>query len=312
MDGAKFDRLARVLSTIQTRRRVMAIFGAVASMMAQRAARGAQLTSATCGEEGAACTLTFGCCDGLTCVTSAINTSYGICVPGDGGMVSTGSTLISPFSETAVEDVTALMPTTSSASTTDPQAEREAHIAEIRDRKSANRTDRRTRLDARRARKHTPNTPNGTLSFGPRLSLKLTTSIRDGKQVDIVEATNRADTSVVLTRIASLPALDDSTSLTSDPSKLLTLDHGEWYFFVAGPAGSGTPDTQLNWRSMAVCDGTAGAGYLVSAALTVDSENKNFKILCPEVPDAAAVETASSAPRRKGKRNNQQQKKKKR
>ena len=184
MDGAKFDQLVRALSTVHTRRRMMAIFGAAAGMMGQQVARGAQLTAATCGEEGAVCTLVFGCCDGLSCVTSAINTSYGICVPGDGGMVSTGSTLISPFSETAVEDVTALMPTTSSASTTDPQAEREAHIAEIRDRKSANRTDRRTRLDARRSKETYPEYARmATFSLGPRLSLKLTTSIRDGKQV---------------------------------------------------------------------------------------------------------------------------------
>ena len=135
MDGAKFDQLARALSTVHTRRRMMAIFGAAAGMMGQRSARGAQVGAATCGEEGAVCTLVFGCCDGLSCVTSAINTSYGICVPGDGGMVSTGTTLISPFSDTAVEEVTALMPATSSAPTTDPQAEREA---QIQSRKSAN------------------------------------------------------------------------------------------------------------------------------------------------------------------------------
>ena len=51
----------------------------------------------------------FGCCDGLTCATSAINTSYGICVPGEGGMISTGTGLISPFSGTAVEEVAALV-----------------------------------------------------------------------------------------------------------------------------------------------------------------------------------------------------------
>ena len=109
MDGAKFDRLARALTAVLTRRRMMAISGAAAGMMGQRAARGSQLGAATCGEEGAVCTLVFGCCDGLTCVTSAINTSYGICVPGEGGMISTGTTLISPFSETAVEEVSALM-----------------------------------------------------------------------------------------------------------------------------------------------------------------------------------------------------------
>src|SRR5215218_2604172 len=137
MDCAKFDRLARALTAVLTRRRMMATFAAAAGMMGPRAARGSQLGAATCGEEGTVCTLVFGCCDGLTCVTSAINTSYGICVPGDGGMVSTGTTLISPFSETAVEEVSALMENNSSAPTTDPRAERKAHIAEIRARRDA-------------------------------------------------------------------------------------------------------------------------------------------------------------------------------
>src|SRR4051812_16849664 len=109
MDGAKFGRLARALTAVLTRRRMMAISGAAAGMMGQQEARGFQLGATTCGEEGAVCTLVFGCCDGLTCVTSAINTSYGVCVPGEGGMISTGTTLISPFSETAVEEVSALM-----------------------------------------------------------------------------------------------------------------------------------------------------------------------------------------------------------
>ena len=90
---------------------MVALFGAVFGMLRQQAARGFQLGPPTCGEQGAVCTLISGCCDGLTCVTSAINTSYGICVPGEGGMVSTGTTLISPFSETAVEEVSALMQT---------------------------------------------------------------------------------------------------------------------------------------------------------------------------------------------------------
>ena len=109
MDDAKFDRLAHALSTVLTRRGAMAIAGAVAGMLGQRAARASQLVPATCGEEGAVCTLVAGCCDGLTCVTSAINTTYGVCVPGEGGMVSSGTTLISPFSESAVDEASALL-----------------------------------------------------------------------------------------------------------------------------------------------------------------------------------------------------------
>src|SRR5687768_1567619 len=131
MDHAKLDRLARAFAKTSSRRWLLALVGVIMGMLSQRVARGAQLGPATCGKEGAVCTLLSGCCDGLTCATSAINTSYGICVPGEGGMVSTGTTLISPFSETAVDEVSALVETASTAPTTDPQAEREIGRAHV-------------------------------------------------------------------------------------------------------------------------------------------------------------------------------------
>jgi hypothetical protein len=129
--------------------------GVVINMLGQRLARASQLGPATCGEQGAVCTLLFGCCEGLTCATSAINTSYGICVPGEGGMISTGTGLISPFSGTAVEEVAGLVQVVSDSPTTDPQAERKARIAEIRDRKDANDSERKTRLDTKRSKRKT-------------------------------------------------------------------------------------------------------------------------------------------------------------
>src|SRR5687768_9502606 len=131
MDDTELDRLARAFGKTVRRRWLLALIGAVTSMLGPRAAKGSQLGPATCGKKGAACTLLSGCCDGLTCATSAINPSFGICVPGDGGMVSTGTTLISPFSETAVDEVSALVETASTAPTTDPQAEREIGRAHV-------------------------------------------------------------------------------------------------------------------------------------------------------------------------------------
>ena len=151
MDDAKLDRLARAFAKTGSRRWLVALAGGVIGVLGQRVAIGSQLGPATCGEEGAVCTLVSGCCDGLTCVTSAINTSYGICVPGEGGMVSTGTTLISPFSETAVEEATALAQTASTAPTTDPLAEQEARIAATRARRDAKSTKKRTRLDTKRS-----------------------------------------------------------------------------------------------------------------------------------------------------------------
>src|SRR5688500_15028699 len=155
MDDSEFDRLARPFGMSGSRRWLLALVGAATGLLGARTARGSQLGPATCGEQGAVCTLLSGCCDGLTCATSAINTSYGICVPGEGGMISTGTTLISPFSETAVDEVSALVETASTAPTTDPQAEREARIAEIRARKDAKSSKRKTRLDTKRSNQQT-------------------------------------------------------------------------------------------------------------------------------------------------------------
>src|SRR4051812_11912240 len=147
MDDA---RVARAFAKTVNRRMVV-LGGTAMGTLGQREARAFQLGPATCREEGAVCTLVSGCCDALTCATSAINTSYGICVPGEGGMVSIGTTLISPFSETAVDDVEALVQTASTAPATDPKADRQDHLAEVRDRKDAAHTDQLTRLDTKRA-----------------------------------------------------------------------------------------------------------------------------------------------------------------
>src|SRR5215211_1775265 len=109
MNDAKFDRLARAFAKTVSRRWLVALAGAAAGILRREPASGSQLGPPTCGEQGAVCTLLSGCCDGLTCATSAINTSYGICIPGEGGMISTGTTLISPFSETAVAEVAGLV-----------------------------------------------------------------------------------------------------------------------------------------------------------------------------------------------------------
>src|SRR5918998_1674255 len=130
MDDAKLGRLARAFATALSRRRMVVLISAVTGLLGQQAARAFQLGPATCGEQGAVCTLVSGCCDGLTCVTSTINTSFGICVAGEGGMVSTGTKLISPFNETAVEDVGTLLESASTVPTTDPQAERQTRPAE--------------------------------------------------------------------------------------------------------------------------------------------------------------------------------------
>jgi hypothetical protein len=339
MDDAMFDRLARTFGMSGSRRWLLALFGAMISMLGQRVARGSQLGPATCGEEGAVCTLLSGCCDGLTCATSAINTSYGICVPGEGGMVSTGTTLISPFSETAVDEVSALVETASTAPTTDPQAEREARIAEIRARKDAKSSKRKTRLDTKRSNQQTRKDEQRDRrldareaeedaleeALGPQLQLELIRSTQDDTktsatvevQVDSVKVTNLDDVNIVMTRIESLLAPQDGSSLTTSPSRF-TLAPGETYFFVAGLTPSDATNDRFDWTSFVACDGGPGAGYLVKAAFSVNSDNHDFAILCDGPNVTSFVETpVDESPRKrkknndkKRKRNNQHQKKK--
>jgi hypothetical protein len=332
MDDAKFDRLARAFGMSGNRRWLLALFGSVIGMLGQRAAGASQLGPATCGEQGAVCTLLSGCCDGLTCATSAINTSYGICVPGDGGMVSTGTTLISPFSETAVEEASALVETASTAPTSDPRADREARIAEIRARKDAKSSKRKTRLDTKRSNQQTRKDEQQDRrldareaeedafeeALGPQLQLELIKSTQDDTtptgtdevRVDTVKVTNLDDVNIVLTLIGSLLAPQDGQSLTTSPSKF-TLAPGETYFFVAGlPVADATSD-RFDWTPEIACQENPGAGYLVKAAFSVQLDNHDFAIRCDGPRVTSFVDTPAEEPPPKRKKNDDKKRKRK-
>jgi hypothetical protein len=344
MDDAKFARLARAFAKSVSRRLTVALIGAATGILGQQAARGFQLGPATCGEQGAVCTLVSGCCDGLTCVTSAINTSYGICVPGEGGMVSTGTTLISPFSETAVDDISALVETASTTpATDDSQVEREARVAEMRTRRETRRTERKTRLDSKRATVRTrkdeqrnrqrdgrePREPKEA-ALRPQLQLKLRFSEVEGDSgvvgdelvpIEVVRVTNRDDVNVVLTRIETIKGDPNRADLTTSQ---FTLRPGESYSFVSGlpteDAADATKD-QYRWLDKIACDETVqGQGYRVKAVFSRGEENHEFVVRCNEGHTTGEIDTRAAAPPRNRtkndeqneKRNGQPQKKKKR
>ena len=332
MDDAKFDRLARALRKTGSRRWLMGLGSAMVALSGPRLAWAAQLGPATCGEQGAVCTLLSGCCDGLTCATSAINTSYGICVPGDGGMVATGTTLISPFSETAVEDVTAVMQAAPAAPATDPQAERQARLAELRARKDARRAREKTRLDAKRtevqARKATRRTnaqarrderrdrqrearDAAEVALGPQLEIELQFSVEQSSRIDIVRATNRDDVNIVLTRIETIQGSTDGSDLTTPQ---FTIGPGESYLFVSGFQAEDAADAdndEYHWSNQDACgQSVAGQGYRVKAAFSRDSVNHEFIVYCDGPFTVGVADAPAKAPRGKGKRNNQRLKKK--
>ncbi|MCC2627580.1 MAG: hypothetical protein K0S14_1230 [Thermomicrobiales bacterium] len=328
MDDAKVDRLARAIAKPLNRRLTVALLCGVTGIFGQQIARGFQLGPATCGEQGAVCTLVAGCCDGLTCVTSAINTSYGICVPGEGGMVSTGTTLISPFSETAVEEISALIETSPTIPATDPQAEREARAGEIRARRESRRTERKTRLDTRGAtvedrKDEKPNrepeeddTEESTR--GLQLQLKLSFAEVDGDStvdddplvpIEVVRVTNRDDVKVVLTSIETIMGAPSKADLTTSQ---FTLGPKESYSFVSGlpteDAANAATD-RYQWLDKVACNGTIqGQGYRVNAAFSRGKENHEFVVFCDGPHMTGATKTAATPPRKRKKNDEQKHK----
>jgi hypothetical protein len=326
MDDAKFDRLARAFAETLTRRRTVLLLSGTSAMLGQEAARGFQLGPATCGEEGAVCTLVSACCDGLTCVTSAINTSYGICVPGDGGMVSTGTTLISPFSETAVEELRILMQTPSTTPAPDPEADRQARAAEIRARKKTRRAARKTRFDTKRATMRTRKDEkrNGQrkardadeAAGGPQLELKLVfaeadpDSGVDGDQpvpIEVVRVMNRDDVDVVLTRIETLKGPVNEANLVGSK---FTLDPGASYSLVSGLPSEDIENATKDrhqWLDKVMCDGTIQKqGYRVTAAFSRGRATYEFVVFCHKPRVTGAIETPAAAQPRKRKQTDEQ------
>ena len=326
MDDAKFDRLARVFTKTVSRRWLVLLVGAAVGTLRQQNVRGFQLGPPTCRNQGAVCTLLFGCCDGLTCATSAINTSYGICVPGEGGMVSTGTSLISPFSDTAVEEISALMQTASTAPTTDLQAEREAHIAEIRARKDAKGSKRKTRSDSkrstqqtrkdeRRARQpevpetevnapkptHAVDTPGPTPkanaleptpqvdALGPTLEFQLINPGGD-TGTETLRVRNLDEASVLLAKIESVlhPEANNATNRTVPP--------GGSFNYYSGTSEDISDQDEQAWINTVICSGSAGAGFRITVGADGDSVNERHVILCDGPSRIRVNEPPAAAP----------------
>ena len=141
MDGRRFDNFTKGI----TRRGFVAAVGGTVAFVA-RGASASQPGPATCGQSGDVCTMLIGCCSGFTCVTSSINTNYGVCVSGGrGGTVSTGTGLISPFSEDLEQEIALLQadPALTATSTALTPEQKKAEIQARRDARQSRRSSRR-------------------------------------------------------------------------------------------------------------------------------------------------------------------------
>ena len=106
MTDHPFDRLARRLSAIASRREALAALGALAAARLQPT-QAAQLAVTTCGAAGAVCTHLKGCCEGLVCATSHINPNYGVCIAGEGEHLAVTTQLVVPGDDAVVTTLTA-------------------------------------------------------------------------------------------------------------------------------------------------------------------------------------------------------------
>ena len=97
MDARNFDTLTRRFAQPGSRRAFVAAIGAALFAHTAKAAAPAAQVPAACGAAGDVCTMALGCCDGMTCATSYMNPSYGVCVSGgSGGMMPVADSVISP------------------------------------------------------------------------------------------------------------------------------------------------------------------------------------------------------------------------
>jgi hypothetical protein len=300
MDDSDFDRLARALSAIRSRRGFLAVAGGFAALLAPRIAGAAQLGPSSCGSAGDVCTMMMGCCDGLTCATSAINTNYGVCVTGEGERTVVGTTLISPFADGVEEQVTVLANQVATAASdttgTDRQAElearkdekkarRETRQDEIKARRDAQQSKRELRRDDRQTESVVAQGPRLRLEYSPpgtRQELDSTAEVPSVVTVpvgELVRVTNLSQERVTLHRIEPIgrPGVSGADSFDVD------LDPGDWFFFESGV----TPDPFDNvfdgdytWTPETICNGGVGAGFIVFASFPSSDEIHRFTILC--------------------------------
>lgn len=319
MDAERFDFLTRRLGSGKTRRHALAALAAVPALWMQRG-RAAQLGPPPCGSAGDVCTMLAGCCDGLTCVTSAINTNYGVCVSGGGGgTVASGTSLVSPFSESAQATGTVDAPasttstttTTGTTTTTDPKAEREAKLQEKRSRRSTRRNkiqSRRTTKASERKTRREDAAEAAELAAGPYLDFdsaypEATSGSDIGKPYEVLRVSNPTDFSVFISRVA----LFQDARTASLPSK--TISAGGSLKLVSGrPNDATVASDEFLWLfdTIACPDQSVNNGWVIKAAFSGEAENRTYTIHCNGMIEGLPVATVDATNNRKKRKRKQQ------
>ena len=311
MDGAQFDRIVRTLAGVRSRRHLLAALGAVV-LPRTAPAHANQIEIPACAEAGSVCTLIRGCCSGLVCATSYINTGYGVCVTGEGGMLPVSADIVLPSSEgieaelaQEVADVAA-----SATTTTDPDADRQARIDAKRAKKDSRRTTRKTTNDTQRTTKDTRRTTR-RLNEAPRISLELIQQVplhgtAPTGQPEMVRVQNHDDVGVVLSRIESMnqPHIVSTLSVTIPAGGAYLLESGKY-----APTPAPSTSVATVWTRETVCP--VGGGVNLTANQSEGTQTHQFSVLCGATAGYASTE-GNNSQKRKRKKEQQRQRHKRR
>jgi hypothetical protein len=314
MTDHPLDRIVRALSSVGSRRQALAALGALALARAHPASAASQIEISACGEAGAVCTPLKGCCSGLVCATSAINPAYGVCVSGEGELLPVSDDLVVPGAE-GIEAALAQQVSAAATGTTDVTSPRVKQGAE-----KASKSSKSSRTDADPLSTSTGSTSPGTttntrhsdratkraarqtkrtereLNQEPRLELKLTTNDLSESEPEILRVHNRADVSVVISRVASLRDSDVFSTETN------TIPAGETHLLLSGRAATeaqqSLPDSSVWWKKEVFPAVPAnGDGIALTVAYSGATRTHTLEVLCDEAP---STKSAAAARRQSG------------
>jgi hypothetical protein len=307
MQPHTFDTLTRRLVKPGSRRAFVAAIGTAFIARPAKAASVAAQAPAACGAAGATCTLILGCCDGMTCATSYLNPSYGVCVSGGGGgMLPVAASVIAPESDGIETLLQAALTTSATAATTvtDPNADQQARKAARKSKRSGRRTTRKSRNNTQQTERKTRRDSH-QLNHPPELSLESFTGLEnngqddeDGSPTEALRISSLDSSIIVISSVSSTlnPSLSSSVGANINP--------GGVYLLLSGVSGdtASTPDAALAklWTEDFVCtDGLGGtpiegAGYTIVALQSGATTSHEFTVLCNELQTYGSLGNGNS------------------
>jgi hypothetical protein len=298
MNEDQFDRIARRLSGPLTRRGIVVGIGSVLLSRAIPASAASQIETAACGEAGAVCTQVKGCCSGLVCATSTINTTYGVCVTGEGEMLPVSDDIVVPGSE-GITDELAQEVTDASTGATDAASILDERATAAQTRKDTRRTKVQTHRDKVRARKDSHRLNSGTndytdyldpLNRAPRLDLKWFNNTDDASEPEILRVKILGNYSVEVLSIASIKTRDDfplPITIDSIPGVFDLLSNS------TGPDAVG----EKSWTPNDICPPTEdddGDGVVLTVRRLGGTKRHELVVPCREPSGVTSAVAASS------------------